>query len=120
MFTFFRRIRKALINSGATGKYLVYAIGEITLVVIGILIALQVNNWNQIRLENERFEFGIQQIQNELRCSQFYQSGLADKIDYQLLRIDSLLNFPDDIPLHRIPPIITVLDQYGLEYRKKL
>lgn len=47
MLTFFRRIRKGLLGSGATGKYILYAIGEILLVVVGILIALQINNWNQ-------------------------------------------------------------------------
>jgi hypothetical protein len=47
MLKFFRRIRKALLDSGSVHKYLLYAIGEIALVVIGILIALQVNNWNQ-------------------------------------------------------------------------
>jgi hypothetical protein len=47
MLTFFRRIRKSLLGSGAAGKYLLYAIGEIALVVLGILIALQINNWNE-------------------------------------------------------------------------
>ena len=47
MLTFFRRIRKGLLGDGATSKYLLYAIGEIALVVIGILIALQINNWNE-------------------------------------------------------------------------
>ena len=50
MLTFFRRIRKGLLGSGATSKYLLYAIGEIALVVIGILIALQINNWNNDRI----------------------------------------------------------------------
>ena len=49
MLTFFRRIRKGLLGDGSTSKYLVYAIGEIALVVIGILIALQINNWNEYR-----------------------------------------------------------------------
>ena len=47
MITLFRRIRQKLIDSGNITKYLLYAIGEILLVVIGILIALQVNNWNE-------------------------------------------------------------------------
>ena len=47
MLTFFRRIRKGLLDGGRTSKYLLYAAGEIALVVIGILIALQVNNWNE-------------------------------------------------------------------------
>ena len=49
MLTFFRRIRKGLLGEGAAYKYLLYAIGEIALVVIGILIALQINNWNEER-----------------------------------------------------------------------
>lgn len=47
MIKFFRHIRKSLIQENNMGKYLTYAIGEILLVVIGILIALQINNWNQ-------------------------------------------------------------------------
>ncbi len=51
MLTFFRRIRRGFLLSGSTGKYLLYALGEIALVVIGILIALQINNWNEGRKE---------------------------------------------------------------------
>lgn len=47
MIKFFRKIRQNLLNEGKTSKYFKYAIGEIVLVVIGILIALQINNWNQ-------------------------------------------------------------------------
>ena len=55
MLKFFGNIRKSLLNEGKTGKYLKYAIGEIVLVVIGILIALQINNWNENRkLENSK------------------------------------------------------------------
>ncbi len=52
MIKFFRQIRQNLIMENKTSKYLKYAIGEIVLVVIGILIALQINNWNQNRIEN--------------------------------------------------------------------
>jgi hypothetical protein len=50
MIKLFRNIRKNLLNEGRTTKYFKYAIGEIILVVIGILIALQINDWNQKRL----------------------------------------------------------------------
>lgn len=49
MIKFFRKIRKNFLNQGKTSKYLLYAIGEIILVVIGILIALQINTWNEER-----------------------------------------------------------------------
>lgn len=49
MLKFFQNIRKSLIDTGNTRKYILYAIGEIFLVVIGILIALQINNWNEER-----------------------------------------------------------------------
>ncbi len=53
MLTVLRRIRRSLIDSGATRKYLMYAIGEILLVMIGILLALQINNWNEKKKEAE-------------------------------------------------------------------
>jgi hypothetical protein len=51
MFKIFRKIRQGLLVENKFSKYVVYALGEIFLVVIGILIALQINNWNQNRLE---------------------------------------------------------------------
>lgn len=49
MIKFFRQIRQRLLSEGKTRKYFQYAIGEIILVVIGILIALSINNWNENR-----------------------------------------------------------------------
>jgi len=54
MIKFFRKIRKNLLSEGKTTKYFKYAIGEIILVVLGILIALQINNWNENRLKQEQ------------------------------------------------------------------
>ncbi|GAA4279983.1 DUF6090 family protein [Gaetbulibacter aestuarii] len=52
MIKLFRKIRKNLLAEGKKVKYLKYALGEIVLVVIGILIALQINNWNDERKSN--------------------------------------------------------------------
>jgi len=49
MIKFFRNIRKKILEQGKTTNYLKYAFGEIVLVVIGILIALQINNWNETK-----------------------------------------------------------------------
>ena len=65
MLTFFRRIRKGLLDGGRTSKYLLYAIGEIALVVIGILIALQINNWN----ERNKFEAKEIEMLNDFKAS---------------------------------------------------
>ena len=49
MLKFFRKIRQQLLQEGSFQKYLLYAFGEILLVMIGILLALQVNNWNETK-----------------------------------------------------------------------
>ena len=49
MIRFFRSIRQSLLAQGRITCYLTYAIGEIVLVVVGILLALQLNNWNAER-----------------------------------------------------------------------
>ncbi|AUC15509.1 hypothetical protein BTO06_10310 [Tenacibaculum sp. SZ-18] len=67
----FRNIRQNLLSEGKTIKYLKYAVGEIILVVIGILIALQVNNWNQ----NEQLK------KDELRILKSMQKSIKINID---------------------------------------
>jgi hypothetical protein len=53
MIKFFRNIRQKLLTENKTGRYFKYAIGEIILVVIGILIALSINNWNEQQKDNQ-------------------------------------------------------------------
>jgi len=66
MIKFFRNIRQSLIMENKTSKYLKYAIGEIVLVVIGILIALQINNWNQDRIDRKYEMKLLKEIKNDL------------------------------------------------------
>ncbi|MBT8293981.1 MAG: hypothetical protein KJN70_11960 [Eudoraea sp.] len=54
MIGFFRKIRKKLADDNKPLKYMRYAVGEIVLVVVGILIALQINNWNEERTTIEQ------------------------------------------------------------------
>ncbi|MFP4844388.1 DUF6090 family protein [Winogradskyella sp. PE311] len=66
MIKFFRKIRYDLMKQNKTSKYFKYAIGEIILVVIGILIALQINNWNEDRkLEHSKHKLMLA-LKNEL------------------------------------------------------
>jgi hypothetical protein len=66
MIKFFRKIRQNLLSEGQTGKYLKYAIGEIVLVVIGILIALGINSMNQERFKQKKIDSILVKIQNDL------------------------------------------------------
>jgi hypothetical protein len=66
MIKLFRNIRQNLINEGKTTKYFKYAIGEIVLVVIGILIALQINNWNEKRKEAIAVKNVLLEIKDDL------------------------------------------------------
>ena len=71
MIKFFRKIRYNLLSENKTGKYLKYAIGEIILVVIGILIALQINTWNEQRKERAKEQVLLQQLRED------YQTNLT-------------------------------------------
>ena len=67
MIKFFRRIRQSLLLENKTGKYFKYAIGEILLVVIGILIALGINNWNETRKEKKQEQSYISELINDVQ-----------------------------------------------------
>ena len=82
MIKLFRKIRYELLESNKIGKYLKYAFGEIILVVIGILIAIQINNSNQKRLNQEALEGYLNSIAQNLesdlrRAERINQTRLA-------------------------------------------
>ena len=78
MIKFFRKIRKKLLTENKFSKYLIYAIGEIALVVIGILIALQINNWNQ-ESENKKLEiFYMNSLANDLKKDTLYINFITE------------------------------------------
>ncbi|WP_445385853.1 DUF6090 family protein [Robiginitalea sp. IMCC44478] len=69
MIRFFRNIRQRLLTENKFSKYLLYAIGEIILVMIGILMALQVNNWNNERADREKEITILKEIQRNLQTN---------------------------------------------------
>ena len=94
MIKFFRKIRQDLLSTGKTGKYFKYAIGEIILVVIGILIALSINNWNEKRkIKNKETvilkEF-LTSINSDLKA---YENFSDPKIERKKRGIDSLFTY---------------------------
>jgi hypothetical protein len=67
MIKFFRKIRQKLLTENKFSKYLIYAIGEIILVVIGILIALSINNWNDIQKNNNQEILLLKSLKSEFK-----------------------------------------------------
>lgn len=109
MIKFFRKIRQNLLIENKTGKYFKYAIGEIVLVVIGILIALQLNNWNEIR--KSRLE-GLALLENlivDLESDLAYFESLKQEYNGWLDQIDQVL----DNVLNQDEVIITEINQYS-------
>ncbi|MFY0630275.1 MAG: hypothetical protein JXR05_07825 [Flavobacteriaceae bacterium] len=105
MIKFFRHIRKSLIEQNKMGKYFKYAIGEIALVMIGILLALQVNNWNQERINEQKAIGYLNNLIEDIKSDILYYNGninnykiwlsnnkrLLINDDYKMLEGDSII-----------------------------
>ncbi len=110
MINFFRKIRKQLSNDNKPLKYVRYAIGEIVLVVIGILIALQINNWNEKRKQGEQFNLALEQAYNDIDLQiQNMEMAVAENIKGIAL-FDLLLEQPEEISDVKLPFILFYLD----------
>ncbi|GAA4318603.1 hypothetical protein GCM10023115_44540 [Pontixanthobacter gangjinensis] len=72
MIKFFRNIRRRLLRENRFTRYLIYAIGEIILVVIGILIALQINNWNEESKIRDLEQTYLASLRNDLQSDKIY------------------------------------------------
>jgi len=106
MIKFFRKIRQKLLTEKKFSKYLIYAIGEIVLVVIGILIALQINNWNEDQknkaleknmLENlaENLEQNCDMLKSRIRSITLYRKSgaiIISAIENNQMNLDLLEN----------------------------
>lgn len=93
MIKFFRTIRKKMLNHNRFNKYMLYAIGEIILVVIGILIALQINDWNDQKKKadleikilkeiNTNLNFDLEEIREDIRVMDSIELAALNIIDY--------------------------------------
>ena len=107
MLTFFRRIRKSSLAQAAVPKYLLYAVGEILLVMIGILLALQVNNWNEERKKEaiekdllvgikENILGNIDYINEEIQRNR----RLMNSAEVALIALDNDLPHHDSLDVH--------------------
>ena len=120
MIKLFRQIRQRLLTENKFSKYLLYAIGEIILVVIGIMIALYVNNQNQERQEEKEIIAALIEIQRDLTqdvaTSGFTYYRYISKDSIKNLVMNNKLSY-DDIKSKRVP-VATLAYQYTPMWRQ--
>ena len=86
MIKFFRKIRQNLLSENKFSKYMIYAAGEIVLVVVGILIALQINTWNEEKNIKNLEKQLLSQMLNELEVD---LSHFINKLDYSKAKLNA-------------------------------
>ena len=118
MIKFFRKIRKRLLTENKFSKYLLYAIGEILLVVIGILIALQLNMWSDDRKAQVQFEGFTQQLNVDVETAIKNAENTANYSLEQSTRaqniIDYLLDPKSTIDIESYKEAMDMAGRYGI------
>jgi hypothetical protein len=85
MISLFRKIRQSLLQQNKVTQYLAYAIGEIFLVVIGILIALQINSWNELRKIRQYEVKMSEKIFENLSTSEEVENNLVEALTERVI-----------------------------------
>ncbi len=115
MIKFFRHIRRSLHSEGKTSKYLKYAIGEIILVVIGILIALQINNANENRKTKKQLNGYLNSISKNIQSDTIEINQIKSLRERQNLTAMDFVKYAylDTMPIQLVPDIGRILgEQY--------
>ncbi|MBT5427884.1 MAG: hypothetical protein HOK84_16890 [Bacteroidetes bacterium] len=99
MIPFFRTIRKKLADDNKPIKYLRYAIGEIVLVVIGILIAIQINNWNEANKRREKELHYLTNIKTDLYLNIKQIDSYITKRNEQIESASTMLQHMEGMPI---------------------
>lgn len=107
--TFFGRLAQAF-RTQNWGAVMI----EIGIVVIGVFIGLQANNWNEQRKQDDRFRTSLREVYRKVLGTTFHRDALADRLQYQIVMIDSLRRYPNAVDPRRVPAIVQILDDYGL------
>lgn len=110
MITFLRKIRQSLLTEGKTGKYLKYAFGEIILVVVGILIALSIDNWNDGRKASTQETLLLQSLQSEFRSNLSIFDSVFTFHERKEDFILETINYPKQpIPFQKLDTIFEII-----------
>lgn len=93
MLNFFKKIRQELIDKGNLKRYLLYAIGEILLVVIGILLALQINNWNEKNKARENEKYVLIELESNLQEEQTQIAEMLERRAKAQKAMEQMVNY---------------------------
>ena len=93
MIRFFRKIRKGITFSGGIKKYFFYAVGEILLVMIGILLALQVNNWNENRKDRKKEKELMNAVSEEFKLDSMQMDRMLTTIKDKAEQASRIIDF---------------------------
>ncbi len=99
MIKIFRKIRYDLMEQNKTGKYFKYAIGEIVLVVIGILIALQINNWNENRKTRSMEVHYLKNIKRDLQMNIAHLDEYIETREIAIASANSIIEHYEGKPI---------------------
>ncbi len=103
MINFFRNIRRQLSNENKFQRYFRYAIGEVLLIVLGIFIALQLQNWNEKRKQDVQFKTTLEQLYNTITDDLWYYDFSTNEAKNIVSTIDELLVYNDSMPYQGLP-----------------
>ena len=93
MLKFFRKIRQQLLLENHFSKYMFYAAGEILLVMIGILLALQINNWNEARKDAIKEKKVLVSLLEDFKYSQTRLKISLETYPKEVRRLEAALNY---------------------------
>ncbi len=105
MLKFFRQIRQKLLHENQFSKYLLYAAGEVILVMLGILLAFQVSNWNEVRKKSQ-LELGL-------------LKGLSEDLQFNLNDLKARLYY-DSITITSGEQLLVILQDQDSEYEESM
>lgn len=114
MIRIVRKIRNQTVSENNFASYLLYALGEILLVVIGILIALQLDNWNERRVQERDGEELASRLYQELEEIRDYNQGRMESIAWQANILDAILSQGPKLNLDSL--FLATRDYWAVQY----
>lgn len=110
MSSIIQNFKKKLIEQGQFKKYLLYALGEVIIIISGVLVAVQINNWNNLKISDEIFKSQLDKLYNELLLERGNVMISLNAMESQMVYIDKLLAGDNSVKDYEFPYLIFMMD----------